>query len=189
MKNLILYLILSLFIWTSCTQSKKEIDIPNYPFLQADSLMHFKVGDRFIIGDRYNSCCMSAWIQQDTVNDYVISPLFKYIETIKDIADSDCDGCSDYYYSVYECTQPGIDTLHYLELAMSDLVNVSEAIKFNNGTLDMTQFIILHRGDFDEAFMEEYTFIDSLGNKDERKLVFSQEAMNYKINYLISVSK
>ncbi len=106
-------------ILTSCRNRK--IILPDLPYLVADSVMVFKVGDRFILATSVNSCCQYLWIDKFGIEyDIPETDLIKNVETISDEADPDCAGCSSYTYRIYECTKPGNDSLVYAVIPAGD---------------------------------------------------------------------
>ncbi len=116
-KFLIVFLLFILLI--SC--KNRKINLPDLPYLIADSLMHFKVGDRFILATSENSCCQYYWISDN--NFYEIVPqktILKSVDIIIDEADPDCAGCSSYTYQIYECVKPGADSLVFAVIPAGD---------------------------------------------------------------------
>ena len=107
---------------SACNNAGKKIAVPELPYLKADTVNQFKVGDRFILATSTNSCCMYYWENNGTLQLEVPSfSLLKYIETIEDPSDPDCAGCSNFYYRIYECVAPGTDTIRYAVIPMSEV--------------------------------------------------------------------
>ena len=105
---------------SSCSGHK--IALPDLPYLISDSLQHFKVGDRFILATGENSCCLYCWVQDTTAQEGIAtSPLINLVEIKSEEADPGCAGCSDMSYYIFECVQPGQDTLLYATIPMGSL--------------------------------------------------------------------
>jgi hypothetical protein len=129
-------------LWiTACNNSGKTVSVPDLPYLKADTLNVFKVGDRFILATSTNSCCMYCWQNNDTLQEAgPASFLVKYIETIEDPSDPDCAGCSSFFYDIYECVVPGSDTLRYAVIPMGSLDGSSRCADLNTNELDISYF-------------------------------------------------
>lgn len=115
-------LVVCLLWMAACNNRDKAAIVPDLPYLQADTLNVFKVGDRFILATSTNSCCMYCWQKKDSLQEDVpVFPFVKYIETIEELADPDCAGCSSFFYRIYECVAPGADTLYYGVIPMGSV--------------------------------------------------------------------
>ena len=55
------FIVLAFFVLLASCGDRKII-LPDLPYLVADSAMHFKVGDRFILATSVNSCCQYFWL-------------------------------------------------------------------------------------------------------------------------------
>lgn len=137
----ICFIPVSFIILVSCNNSGKTVSVPDLPYLKADTLNQFKVGDRFILATSTNSCCMHCWEKDSTLQDEVpASSLVKYIETIEDPSDPDCAGCSNFYYRIYECVAPGSDTLRYAVIPMGDVGDAGSCAELERKQVDSSQF-------------------------------------------------
>ncbi|HMO32709.1 MAG TPA: hypothetical protein PKE07_06910 [Lacibacter sp.] len=138
-----LLILLSALLLTACSDScnNKTVKVPDLPYLGADSLHQFRVGDRFLLATSTNSCCMYCWQADSTLQPSVPeSPLLRFIETIEDPSDPDCAGCSNFYYRVYECVAPGSDTLRYAVMPMGGLGGASGCEEVNPAQVDSSYF-------------------------------------------------
>ncbi len=122
MKNISKIIItLSAIFVLSASCNDRKINLPDLPYLIADSVLHFKVGDRFILATSVNSCCQYYWFSdKELLANVPEKDNIKVVEIINDDADPDCAGCSSYTYSIYECTKPGIDSLVYAVIPAGD---------------------------------------------------------------------
>jgi hypothetical protein len=117
---------LLLLALSACNWIKPKVKIPDHPYLQADSINTFEIGDRFIISESYNSCCMYCFLNDSTLKEQMpVSSHFKLVETIEDPADPDCAGCSSHHYSIMECVATGVDTIQYFVIPMGDVGEAS----------------------------------------------------------------
>lgn len=106
---------------SACNWIKPKVKIPDLPYLETGKVNTFKPGDKFIISQSQNSCCMYYFMKDSAITETMpSSPLLKLVEIIDDPADPDCAGCSSNYYSIMECVATGTDTLRYFVLAMGD---------------------------------------------------------------------
>lgn len=118
MKNQVFFIAILVAIF-SCKSTGNSIKIPDLPYLKVNEVNQFKVGDKFIFAESYNSCCMYCILKNDAVSEYLLnSSLFEFKETIEDPADPNCAGCSSYYYSIFECIAVGIDSFSYYTIPM-----------------------------------------------------------------------
>lgn len=140
MRTVILFTGITLLL-ASCNNSGKTVSVPDLPYLKADTVNQFKVGDRFILATSTNSCCMYCWESDRTLQDEVPASSFvKYIETIEDPSDPDCAGCSNFYYRIYECVAPGSDTLRYAVLPMGEAGGAGSCAELERQRLDSSHF-------------------------------------------------
>jgi hypothetical protein len=134
------FLILGCVAMLACNNSNVA-KIPDLPYLQADSLQRFRVGERFILAVGKNSCCMYCWQGNSGLEDEIPrSTLVKYIETVEDQADPDCAGCSNFYYHIYECVSSGIDTLSYGVIPMGSVGGASDCSELQLPSVDTGYF-------------------------------------------------
>lgn len=121
---------------SSCNWTKPSVKVPNLPYLQNNKINIFKIGDRFILSESYNSCCMYCYMKDSTLSETMpIYPFLKFVETIEDLADPDCAGCSSYYYTVMECVATGTDTLRYFSIPMGSVGAASGCAELNREIL------------------------------------------------------
>ncbi|MCG3164525.1 MAG: hypothetical protein POELPBGB_00279 [Bacteroidia bacterium] len=121
---------------SSCNWIKPSVKVPNLPYLQNNKTNTFKVGDKFILSESSNSCCMYCYKKDSTLSETMpFSPLLKFVETIEDIADPDCAGCSSHYYTVMECVATGTDTLRHFTIPMGSVGGASGCAELNRAIL------------------------------------------------------
>lgn len=136
MKHLQTIVTVTLLLLTlnACNLINPKVKIPDLPYLKTDKVNTFKPGNRFIISQSQNSCCKYYFMKDSTISETMPpSPLLKLVKTIEDLADPDCEGCSNNYYSIMECVATGTDTLRYFVVAISAAGAVS-----NSAELDTT---------------------------------------------------
>ncbi len=125
----------------SCNNAGKTVSVPDLPYLKADTVNQFKVGDRFILATSTNSCCMYCWESDSSLQEEIpSSSLLKFVETIEDPSDPDCAGCSNFYYRIYECVAPGSDTLRYAVLPMGEVGGAGSCAELERQRLDSSHF-------------------------------------------------
>jgi hypothetical protein len=139
--------LLMAILLAGCNWFKKDVKLPDLPQLKSDTLNSFKTGDRFIFFESTNSCCLNCFMKDSVLSNHIPpSPLYKHVETIADLADPDCAGCSSYYYHIMECIASGTDTLFYYTIPMGAAV-FSECEQINRRVLQTdvqkSSFIII----------------------------------------------
>lgn len=136
MKNQVFFIAILIALF-SCKRSVNTLDLPDLPYLKVKETNHFKVGDKFIFAESYNSCCMYCILKNDAVSEYLLnSSLFEFKETIEDPADPNCAGCSSYYYSIFECIAPGIDSFSYYTIPMGQAGFATNCFELSSNIFD-----------------------------------------------------
>lgn len=100
-----LFILIALTMLLVACRQNKNVQLPEYPILRADTAYQLQLGEKFILSTAENSCCRYGWDSAGMLVANLPVPHSLSLDTIyTEPMDPDCAGCSTFTYYVFTCT-------------------------------------------------------------------------------------